>query len=86
MQYRQRSESTSDTTLPEEDPLLSILSEIRSGEITENSYNLLSSRNVVVETEDHTELFTKNISVDSYNTDRLNQIRDDTFVFEMQSK
>ncbi len=86
MQYRQRSESTLDAIFSEEDPLLSILSEIRSGEMTENSYNLLNSRNVPVETEDHTELFTKNISVDSYNTDRLNQIRDVTFLFEMQSK
>ncbi len=54
--------------------------------MSQNSHELLRSRNIPVTTEDHTELFTRNISVDSYNTDRLNQIRDDTFVFEMQSK
>jgi ATP-dependent exoDNAse (exonuclease V) alpha subunit len=69
-----------------EDPLLQILNEIRSGKLTSDSYALLDSRNIPVETEDHTELFTKNISVDSYNTERLNAIHDDTFVFEMQSK
>jgi PIF1-like helicase len=68
------------------DPLLHILNEIRSGKLTSDSYALLDSRNIPVETEDHTELFTKNISVDSYNTERLNAIHDDTFVFEMQSK
>ena len=69
-----------------QDPLLQILNEIRAGEMSQNSHELLRSRNNPVTTEDHTELFTRNISVDSYNTDRLNQIRDDTFVFEMQSK
>ena len=69
-----------------QDPLLQILNEIRAGEMSQNSHELLRSRNIPVTTEDHTELFTRNISVDSYNTDRLNQIRDDTFVFEMQSK
>ncbi len=69
-----------------EDPLLTILSEIRSGDMSQESYTLLDSRNVRVDTEDHTELFTRNISVDSYNTQRLNAIHDDIFVFEMQSK
>jgi ATP-dependent DNA helicase PIF1 len=69
-----------------EDPLLQILNEIRSGKLTSDSYALLDSRNIPVETEDHTELFTRNISVDIYNTERLNAIHDDTFVFEMQSK
>ncbi len=69
-----------------EDPLLTILNEIRSWEMNQESYALLDSRNIRVETEDHTELFTRNISVDSYNTQRLNAIHDDTFVFEMQSK
>ena len=54
--------------------------------MSQESYALLDSRNIRVETEDHTELFTRNISVDSYNTQRLNAIHDDTFVFEMQSK
>lgn len=69
-----------------EDPLLDILTEIRSGSISENSRDLLASRNIRVETEDHTELFTKNIAVDTYNEDRLNSIAGDIFVFEMQGK
>ncbi len=68
------------------DPLLDILTEIRSGSISEHSRDLLASRNITVETEDHTELFTKNIAVDAYNTERLNAIREDIFLFEMQGK
>ena len=86
VQYRQKSEATLDSPYSLGDPLLQILNEIRSGEISEESHTLLRSRNVAVETEDHTELFTRNISVDWYNTDRLNQIHDDTFVFDMQDK
>jgi hypothetical protein len=69
-----------------QDPLLDILTEIRTGQISTRSQDLLASRNIAVETEDHTELFTRNISVDKYNTDRLNAIREDIFVFEMQGK
>ncbi len=69
-----------------EDPLLTILNEIRSGDMSQESFSLLDRRNIPVDTEDHTELFTRNISVDTYNTQRLNAIHDDTFVFEMQSK
>lgn len=69
-----------------DDDLLVILSEIRTGKITQNSIKLLESRNIPVNTEDHTELFTRNVSVDSYNTERLNAIRDDIFIFDMHSK
>jgi ATP-dependent DNA helicase PIF1 len=86
VQYRQVGEKSEDETLETADPLLQILNEIRSGDMSPESHRLLVSRNVPVTTEDHTELFTRNISVDSYNTDRLNQIQDDTFLFEMQSK
>ncbi len=86
VQYRQVGEKSADDTRAVADPLLQILNEIRSGHMTPESHRLLVSRNIPVTTEDHTELFTRNISVDSYNTDRLNQIQDDTFVFEMQSK
>lgn len=68
------------------DPLLDILGEIRSGKVTTRSLALLESRNIPVETEDHTELFTRNVSVDVYNTERLNAIRDDIFLFDMHSK
>ena len=86
VQYRQVGEKTEDETTQSEDPLLQILNEIRAGTISEQSHQLLVSRNIAVTTEDHTELFTRNISVDTYNSDRLNQIQDDTFIFEMQSK
>ena len=86
VQYRQAADPELNPEYTLGDPLLQILNEIRAGEMSENSHILLRSRNIPVTTEDHTELFTRNISVDSYNTDRLNQIRDDTFVFEMQSK
>ncbi len=57
-----------------EGSLLSILNEIRSGEISETSRTLLFSRNVEVYTDDHTELFTRNIAVDGYNSDRLAEL------------
>ena len=69
-----------------QDPLLQILTEIRYGTISQDSRELLASRNVAVETEDHTELFTRNVAVDAYNNDRLNAIREDIFVFEMRGK
>ncbi len=86
VQYRQVGEKSENDTIETADPLLQILNEIRSGQMSPESHRLLVSRNIPVTTEDHTELFTRNISVDSYNTDRLNQIQDDTFLFEMQSK
>ncbi len=64
-----------------EDPLLTILNEIRSWFVSENSKNLLASRNVPIETEDHTELFTRNVSVDAYNTERLRAIDEDIFEY-----
>lgn len=79
-QYRQFHESQ------KEDPLLYILNEIRSGIVSETSLRLLDSRNISVTTDDHTELFTRNVSVDAYNNERLNQIHTDTFVYEMQSR
>jgi ATP-dependent DNA helicase PIF1 len=86
VQYRQVASSLHEKEEWNIDPLLKILNEIRSWKLTQESYALLDSRNIPVDTEDHTELFTKNIAVDSYNTQRLNAIHDDTFVFEMQSK
>lgn len=70
----------------EEDALLKILNEIRSGRVSDHSRELLESRYVPVETEDHTELFTRNVSVDAYNKEKLDNISGDIFVFEMHSK
>jgi ATP-dependent DNA helicase PIF1 len=66
-QYRQ---SYGDT----EGSLLTILNEIRSGDVSDLSRELLMSRNLMVSTDDHTELFTKNIAVDVYNADRLAEL------------
>jgi len=63
-QYRQ---SYGDT----EGSLLSILDEIRSGTVSDISREYLHLRNILVHTDDHTELFTRNVAVDAYNSDRL---------------
>lgn len=55
----------------EGDPLLTILNDIRRGEVSELSKNLLRSRDIRVMTEDHLSFFTRNIAVDAYNIDRL---------------
>lgn len=68
------------------DPLLTILNDIRRGEVSELSKNLLRSRDIPVMTEDHTELFTKNVAVDSYNFDRLAALSGDAYTFHMESK
>ncbi|GAB0174292.1 MAG: AAA family ATPase [Candidatus Altimarinota bacterium] len=87
-QYRQSSENFSlgGGLNKGGDPLLSILSEIRSGNVSEKSRELLEGRYVRVETEDHTELFTRNVSVDAYNKEKLDSISGDIFIFEMHSK
>lgn len=68
------------------DPLLTILSEIRAGSVSEFSRELLRSRDIPVMTEDHTELFTKNIAVDAYNTDRLAALPWEFSTYMMESK
>jgi PIF1-like helicase/Helix-turn-helix domain len=70
----------------DEDDLLKILNEIRTGRVSDRSRELLESRYIPVETEDHTELFTRNVSVDAYNKEKLDNISGDIFVFEMHSK
>ncbi len=47
---------------------------------------LLLSRNVEVYTDDHTELFTRNIAVDGYNSDRLAELFGEEYIYTMQSK
>lgn len=66
-QYRQTYGDT-------EGSLLSILNEIRSGDVSDTSRELLFSRNLMVHTDDHTELFTRNMAVDAYNFDRLAEL------------
>ena len=62
------------------------MSEIRTGFVSEDSKKLLASRNIMVETEDHTELFTRNVSVDAYNSERLRAIDEDIMTFEMSDQ
>jgi ATP-dependent exoDNAse (exonuclease V) alpha subunit len=66
--------------------LLSILNEIRSGTVSDMSRELLLSRNQIVHTDDHTELFTRNIAVDAYNSDRLAELFGEEYTYTMQSK
>ncbi len=68
----------------EGDPLITILNDIRRGEVSELSRNLLRSRDIPVMTEDHTELFTKNIAVDAYNIDRLSALNTESYTYEME--
>jgi hypothetical protein len=70
----------------EGDPLLTILNDIRRGDVSELSKNLLRSRDIPVMTEDHTELFTKNISVDAYNIDRLSALSGEPRTYQMEGK
>lgn len=70
----------------EGDPLLTILNDIRRGDVSELSKNLLRSRDIPVMTEDHTELFTKNIAVDAYNIDRLAALSAEPHTYQMEGK
>lgn len=70
----------------EGDPLLTILNDIRRGEVSESSKELLRSRDIPVMTEDHTELFTKNVAVDAYNIDRLAALPGEFSTYRMESK
>lgn len=78
-QYRQSGEGVSDA-------LLTILDEIRHGDVSDASRELLFSRNILVHTDDHTELFTRNIAVDAYNSDRLEALPGEEYIYYMQSK
>lgn len=69
-----------------EGSLLSILNEIRSGTVSDISRECLLSRNILVQTDDHTELFTRNVSVDAYNADRLGELFGEEYTYTMQSK
>lgn len=66
-----------------EDDLSIILDEIRGGGVSENSRQILRSRDLPVLTDDHTELFTKNIAVDTYNSDKLSKLSSEPHTYEM---
>jgi ABC-type Zn uptake system ZnuABC Zn-binding protein ZnuA len=66
--------------------LLTILNDIRRGDVSELSKNLLRSRDIPVMTEDHTELFTKNVAVDAYNIDRLAALSAEPHTYQMEGK
>lgn len=76
-QYRQDTEG---------DELLSVLNSIRTGNVTPDILNILHSRDIPVLTNDHTELFTKNISVDAYNSDKLSLLETDSRTYSMHNK
>jgi ATP-dependent exoDNAse (exonuclease V) alpha subunit len=60
----------------EDDALMSILSEIRTGEISEQSFEQLKARIIPEEQEEITKLYTHNINVDAFNQKKLQGIRD----------
>ncbi len=76
-QFRQNTEG---------DELLSVLDAIRTGDVTPDILNILHSRDIPVLTNDHTELFTKNISVDAYNSDKLSLLETDSRTYSMHNK
>lgn len=62
-----------------------ILNDIRRGEVSERSRELLCSRDIPVLSEDHTELFTHNMAVDAYNSNRLSALLDEPHSYQMQT-
>jgi ATP-dependent exoDNAse (exonuclease V) alpha subunit len=70
-----------------DDTVLSILNEIRSGEVSDNSRDLLMSRhNIKTSHIEPTRLFTHNADVDSLNDDELEKVGAEEMVYEMESK
>jgi len=67
------------------DNLLTILNEIRSGEISEGLAEDINAR-IVKEEKDMTRLFTHNMNVDEHNMKRLQKVKGDEKVYEMTTK
>jgi ATP-dependent exoDNAse (exonuclease V) alpha subunit len=63
--------------------LLNLLTEIRSGEVSDDSRELLLEKIVTKDIEDVTKLFTHNIDVDKYNLEQLEKLDTEEQVYEM---
>ncbi|MFT5660161.1 MAG: ATP-dependent DNA helicase PIF1 [Sulfurimonas sp.] len=68
--------------------LISILDEIRSGSVSSNSYDILNSRHHKDLDIDFTptKLYTHNIDVDRINSDELNKVNQPSYVFKYKSE
>lgn len=62
-----------------------ILNEVRTGIVSEKSYELLESKIQSSDTDNHTKLYTHNIDVDALNTTELEKIDNKEYVYEMHS-
>jgi ATP-dependent exoDNAse (exonuclease V) alpha subunit/DNA-binding MarR family transcriptional regulator len=70
----------------EDNNLLDLLNEIRSGELSSKSMNLLSSRIIDNEVDDVTKLFTHNTNVDDFNNKKLEQLKEKPKTYKMTQK
>ena len=66
--------------------LNTILNEIREGEVSQNSIDVLSTNNEEIEDDDPTKLFTHNLDVDRINTEHLNSIKGKKTKFKAKIK
>ena len=70
----------------EDEAFLSILSELRRGEISQELRNALKSRLGKEQKGDHTRLYSHNINVDRVNDQKLNEIAGEPRTYRMQTK
>ncbi len=66
--------------------LNTILNEIREGEVSQNSIDILSTNNEEIEDDNPTKLFTHNLDVDRINTEHLNSIKGKKTKFKAKIK
>ena len=66
--------------------LNTILNEIREGEVSQNSIDILSTNNDEIEDDEPTKLFTHNLDVDRINTEHLNSIKGKKTKFKAKIK
>lgn len=70
----------------EDNDLVQILSEIRDGEISEKSLEILKKRIIKEDNPEITKLYTHNINVDDFNFKKLQSLKNDAVTFNMSSK
>lgn len=70
----------------EDDSLVNLLSEIRDGNFSEKSFEILKKRILPKNSEDVPELYTHNLNVDIFNSKKLTEIDAPEKVFEMETK
>ena len=63
--------------------LLTILTEIRSGEVSDDTRELLLEKIITKDIADTTKLFTHNIDVDKYNLEQLEKLDGEEQIYEM---